>query len=165
MSQTQTQILLKADRLATDLAGGAVRVEKNVLLSMVAEFMSDPQGDVERLRQTLKLLKAGSGGHLKRTANYAQQVETVVDGLEETLADGDLTPGDLKSLLGWTARLLLVQADAAPRFEDTQRAGPPPRKAPPKPNSSKTFGGMGAKNQSTLERLKEKLKNGDEGDS
>lgn len=162
MSQTQTEILRKAERLATDLAGGPVRVEKNVLLSVVAEFMSDPRGDVDRLRRTLNLLKAGSGGHLKRTANYAQQVETVVDGLEETLADRDLTPGDLKSLLGWAARLLLVQADVAPKSRQT---GPPPRNEPSQPRPPKTFGGMGSRNRSTLEKLKEKLQNGNEDES
>jgi hypothetical protein len=161
MNQNQTEILRKAERLATDLAGGPVRVEKNVLLSVVAEFMSDPRGDVERLRRTLKLLKAGSGGHLKRTANYAQQVETVADGLKETLADPDLTHEDLKSLLGWTARLLLVQADVVAKPEDGRKAG----KEPTKPSPPKTFGSMGSKNRSTLEQLKEKLRNGNEGES
>jgi hypothetical protein len=115
MSLSQTEILTRAERLASTLAGGRTRVEKNVLLSVVADFLSDPRAELPRLRRTLQLLRAGSGGHLERSDSYRQQIQAVVEELDKTLAEGDLSPGDYKSLFGWTARLLLVRGGPAER--------------------------------------------------
>lgn len=160
MSLPQTEIVKRAERLATELAGGSVRVEKNVLLSVVADFLSDPRADVERLRRTLRLLKEGSGGHLERGGSYAQQVRAVADGLRETLSDTDLSPTDLKSLFGWTARLLLVRGESVrgEREEPSSRQGsaPNPRPRPQEP-VKRSLGGIGKKGLSALEKLREDL--------
>ena len=162
MSLSQTQIVERAERLATELGGGSVRVEKNVLLSVVADFLSDPRGDVERLRRTLDLLKQGSGGHLQRTGSYARQVEAVAEGLRHTLDDRDLSPTDLKSLFGWTARLLLVRGE---REEPARRqdAAPHPRPRPQEPAKKTALGGINKKGLSALEKLREDLEKREKG--
>jgi hypothetical protein len=166
MSLSQTEIVQRAERLATELVG--MGVEKNALLSVVADFMSDPRGDVERLRRMLKLLKDGSGGHLKRSASYVQQIKALAEGLQETLDDRGLSPVDLKSLFGWTARLLLVRGEGEgwqPVREGAGRRGAPdraaarPAQAPPKP----AFGSLGKKGLSELETFKADLEKKEKG--
>lgn len=168
MSLSQTEIVERAERLATELGGGPVRIEKNVLLSVVADFLSDPRPDVERLRKTLKLLKDGNGGHLRRTASYAQQVEALADGLRETLNDNTLSPTDLKSLFGWTARLLLVRGEMVERTPSPGKTGrtdsSPRAKAEPLPEPPKrALGGIGKSGLLALEKLKEGLEKKEKG--
>src|SRR5437016_10772333 len=107
----QIQILEHAERLTSALVGGAARVERNVLLAVVGDFMADRRPDPQRLRKTLRLLRAGSGGHLKRGGTYAQQIAAVTAELERFLAatGAEIEPLDLKRIFGWTARLLLVR--------------------------------------------------------
>jgi hypothetical protein len=168
MSLPQTEIVQRAERLATELTGGPVRVEKNVLLSVVADFLSDPRADVERLRKTLRLLKEGSGGHLERSGSYAQQVKAVANGLGETLADHDLSPDDLKSLFGWTARLLLVRGVGEERrpvpASTDQRGRAPGPKTQPRPEPAKRgLGSLGKKSLSALEKLRADLEKKEKG--
>jgi hypothetical protein len=166
MRLLQTQILERAERLASSLIGGQTRVERNVLLAVVGDFMSDCRADPERLRKTLRLLRAGSGGHLKRGGSYGQQVAVVTAELERQLDAENLEAGDLKSLFGWTARLLLVRGtffpaekQAAPRRaavpERSRRQGP--AKSPP----PVAFGGLNPKGLSALEKLKQQLQERD----
>lgn len=156
MSLSQTEIVQRAERLATELVG--MGVEKNALLSVVADFMSDPRGDVERLRRMLKLLKDGSGGHLKRSASYVQQIKALAEGLQETLDDRGLSVADLKSLFGWTARLLLVRGEGeerrAPVVQAAQAAQAPPRRTsqPPAKSTLGDLGGALAKLKADLEK-------------
>lgn len=165
MSLSQTAIVQRAEQLAGALAGGRTRVEKNVLLSVVADFMSDPRADLDRLRRTLKLLGEGSGGHLKRSTSYAQQIEAVVDGLGEVLADSSLSLNDLKSLFGWTARLLLVRGESPPATAGDPPAGPSPgTKAGPREKPVKRgLGSIGQKGLSALEKLKQDLERKEKG--
>jgi|GEM_PF-5274557 len=166
MSLSQTAIVQRAEQLAGALAGGRTRVEKNVLLSVVADFMSDPRADLDRLRRTLKLLGDGSGGHLKRSTSYAQQIEAVVDGLGEVLADSSLSLADLKSLFGWTARLLLVRGESPPATTagDPPAGSSPGSKAGPRKEPVKRgLGSIGQKGLSALEKLKQDLERKEKG--
>jgi hypothetical protein len=123
MSKSQIEIVQNAGHLATGLRTGMTPVTKNALLSVVATFMSDPSGNVDRLSRTLELLKAGSGGHLKRGGGFGEQVHLVIQEVERLLERGEWEPKDLKSLFGWTARLLQVrQANRAPEREDSRPA-------------------------------------------
>lgn len=126
MALTQTEILQRAERLAGALAGGATRVERNVLLAVVGDFMSDRQPDPATLRRTLKLLAEGSGGQLRRAGSYAEQIRTVAAELPAFLdeAEEEMEPEDYRSLFGWTARLLLVPGAAEPaRVRGARRGG------------------------------------------
>ena len=158
MALSQSDILAHAERLATSLGGGERRVEKNVLLSVVAGFMSDPRGDLERLEKTIRLLAEGSGGHLRRGDSYREQVEAVVRQVGEALAAEDLAPEEWKSIFGWTARLLLVRG-GGPRGSEPTRGGrdrsagatgPPRGGQAPKPPVSPGLGGLDPKGLSEL---------------
>jgi hypothetical protein len=176
MSKSQVEIVQNAGRLASDLQGGTT-VNKNALLSVVATFMSDPAGDIPRLRRTLILLKAGSGGHLKRGGGFGEQVHLVIQEVDRLLDRGEWEPKDLKSLFGWTARLLQVrQGNRAPEREDSRparddrrdsrpgRPSDPPRrpssgrvekKAPAPPTAP--FRAVNSKNLDVLKALSKKL--------
>ncbi len=177
MPLRQTQILERAERLASALAGGATRVERNVLLAVVGDFMADRRADPERLRRTLRLLRTGSGGHLKRGGSYARQIEAVTAELERVLATETIEPIDLKSLFGWTARLLLVRGVAVATPEEA--VGGPGMRPPAGPRGGgpvgragaaaapgsatkpaarpAAFGGLNPKGLSALEKLRQQL--------
>jgi hypothetical protein len=171
MALSQSENLARAERLATSLGGGERRVEKNVLLSVVAGFMSDPQADLERLKKTIRLLAKGSGGHLRRGDSYREQVEAVVRELGEALAAEDLAPAEWKSIFGWTARLLLVRGGGGWRQGDSRRGGgdrsagaaglPRGGKGPKAPPAAR-LGGLSPKGLSELEQLKRHLGERDE---
>lgn len=139
MGKSPADIVEKAERLASSLTAGPVVVGKNVLLGLTADFLSEPRPDRGRLRTTIKLISEGNGGHLKRGGGYGDQVRTAAIELRRVLEEKDWSDLELKSLLGWTARLLLVRrtpgeppgggksrAVSAPAREE-----PPPE--PPKP--------------------------------
>lgn len=165
----QTEILKKAENMAFNLAGGPTKVAKNVLLAIVADFMSSPHPDRERLRRTLQLLQEGSGGHIKRGgSSYGEQVRAAVLEVERALREG-LDDGELKSLFGWTARLLQIRRASVVQQDDqrqqlkgkggvrenVRRDPVPPQKKlaqPPKP-----LGGLGQKGLSALEQLRKQL--------
>ena len=169
MRLESVNILEQAERLASALTGGLFRVERNVLLAVVGDFMADRRPDLERLRKTLRLLRTGSGGHLKRGGAYAKQIEAVTNELERYLAAERpaLQIDDLKSVFGWTARLLLVRGIALPSRQQAGARQIPrsdralPREAPPKAPVPKAFGGLNPKGLSALERLKAQLQERD----
>jgi hypothetical protein len=168
MRLSQTQILEHAERLASALAGGATRVEKNVLLAVVADFMVDRLPDRDKLRRTLRLLAAGNGGHLQRSKGYPDQIRTVGTEITRFLDAEDLGPEDTKSVFGWTARLLQVR-DLAPTtkpasptlFSGARKPTPSPspenpvRPRPPAPKV--TLGSISQKGLSDLQKFKQQL--------
>jgi hypothetical protein len=176
MSKSQVEIVENAERLASNLQAGP-QVTKNALLSVVATFMSDPAGDLKRLRRTLDLLEKGSGGHLKRGGGYGEQVHLVIQEVGRLLKREEWQPNELKSLFGWTARLLQVRQ--APRNESgedrqTRRPGhqdsrpgrspqtprvprPPASIREEKKPSDKPFRAISGKNEEALKALREKL--------
>ncbi len=168
MSKSQVEIVQNAQRLAADLQAGP-SVTKNALLSVVATFMSDPAGDLERLGRTLKLLENGSGGHLKRGGGFGEQVHLVIREVNLLLARNEWQPKELKSLFGWTARLLQVrQGNRSPGREESRttrndRQGPRQgrsrnqEKRPPSPPVKKTFQGVSGKNLDVLKAFGKKL--------
>jgi hypothetical protein len=176
MSKSQVEIVQNAERLAANLQAGPV-VTKNALLSVVATFMSDPAGDLDRLRRTMTLLEKGSGGHLKRGGGFGDQVRMVIREVGRVLDRGEWQPVELKSLFGWTARLLQVRQ--APRKEkewEPRGAGPdhrsmrpsgrpsrPDRRLSavdpkePSPQPTKPLGALSGKNLDALKALSDKL--------
>jgi len=167
MPLTQTDILRKAELLAGNLAGGPAQVKKNALLAVVADFMSDPKPDLDRLRRTMRLLKQGSGGHLKRGGGFGDQVKAVADELDRLMQQEGLTPGEYKSLFGWTARLLVVRGiGRQERVQARQRKEHP--SFPSRDEGKRTLekapaaapGKLGAVNQkglSVLDKFKQQL--------
>ncbi|HKI06300.1 MAG TPA: hypothetical protein VKK31_30255 [Thermoanaerobaculia bacterium] len=177
MQKSQVEIVKNAERLALSLQAGPTPVKsKNAFLSVVATFMSDPSGDLPRLRRTLALLKQGNGGHLKRGGGFGDQVRMVIGEVGRLLDGAEWEAAELKSLFGWTARLLLVRQERRiekePEFrterddrKDTRqgRAPQPPRGRPgreekksPAPPAS-AFRAASGKNLAALEALKKKL--------
>jgi hypothetical protein len=141
MPESQLAIVRQAERLAANLDGGPVKVGKNVLLALVADFVSTPRPDRDRLRRLLKLVQAESGGHVKRGGGYGEQLRLAAREVAGALAD-DLSDRDLKSLFGWTARLLRNRQDDTPALEreaarpftaarSPRRDAPPPPAPPP----------------------------------
>jgi hypothetical protein len=173
MPVTQTEILKRAEQLAGALTGGPIRVERNVLLAVVADFMSDRQPDLKKLRRTLEFLGEGSGGQLKRGGAYANQIRIVAAELGKFLDSESLQQADCKSIFGWTARLMLVRGlPAAPQGAGSSNAPAlPDSRRRPKPALSSRPSQLGAidqKSLSVLERLKQGLeereKNGNQND-
>ena len=168
MRLSQTQILEHAERLAAALAGGATRVEKNVLLAVVADFMVDRLPDRDKLRRTLRLLAAGNGGHLQRSKGYPDQIRSVGTEVTRFLDAEDLGPDDTKSVFGWTARLLQVRDLAPvevpsdpPSTGGTHKPGHRPplgNQARPRPPAPKTpLGSIKQKGLSDLQKFKQHL--------
>ena len=176
MSKSQVEIVENAGRLATDLQGAGVE-SKSAFLSIVASFLSDPSGDVNRLRRMMTLLKGGSGGHLNRGSGFGDQARAVIREVGSLLDRGEWQPEELKSLFGWTARLLQVRQ--APRREvpegprgqtrhpqDPRRPGRPPRAArephsvsekKPVRQPPKRLGGLSGKSLDALKSFGAKL--------
>jgi hypothetical protein len=176
MRLSQTEVLERAERLAAALAGGETRVERNVLLAVVADFMADREPDLVKLRRTLELLAQGSGGHLRRGgSSYPAQIRTVTAELAAILDAETLESEDYRSLFGWTARLLLVRGLDPPRKSGTApeaarvggaegRGGParPVRRAPDRPAAPRTpprgtLGAVSAKGLDALQQVKQRL--------
>jgi len=151
MSKSQVEIVNNASLLATDLQGAEVE-SKSAFLSIVGSFMSDPTGDIKRLRHMMTLLDKGSGGHLDRGAGFGEQARAVIREVGRLLDRGEWQPDELKSVFGWTARLLQVRL-------------PPRRKGPPEPSGgqaphhqgkrqpTKPLGGLSGKNLDVLKSI------------
>lgn len=163
MSKSQVEIVQNAQRLAADLQAGPA-VSKNAFLSVVATFLSDPVGDLPRLRRTMELLEQGNGGHLKRGGGFGAQVRVVIREVGRLLKRGEWKPDELKSLFGWTARLLLVRQETRGQTGLQQDRKDAPthqrpreeRKRPAQPGPS--LGELGGgKNRSVLEQMRAKL--------
>ncbi|HEX7183981.1 MAG TPA: hypothetical protein VF756_19275 [Thermoanaerobaculia bacterium] len=172
MALPTTEILKKAEHLAARLNSGPAPVKKNVLLGLVSDFMNEPEPDIRRLRRLLEMIEQGSGGHIRRGAGYGDQLRSAVREIRRVLDEGGIEGGDLKSLFGWTARLLLVRREnarpeppehhsgrGAQPSQTSRRPGPPrseERRPAPPPVSSK-LGTVGAKGMSALEKMKRDL--------
>ncbi|MDP9119878.1 MAG: hypothetical protein M3O15_00675 [Acidobacteriota bacterium] len=165
MRLPQTEILKRAENLASALASGPTRVERNVLLAVVADFMSDSQPNRQKLYHTLELLGAGSGGHLKRGGTYASQIKTVVAELRRLLDTETLESDDYRSLFGWTARLLLVRG-LKPEPHSPRPVQPPPaalpkagrrQHSPETPGAPPRLGALDSQGLSSLQKLKQAL--------
>ena len=160
MSEQSADIVKRAEQLALSLTSGPTPVKRNVLLGITSDFLSDPKPDQGRLRLTVDLIAKGSGGHLKRGGGYGDQIRIAAQEIARVLDEG-LSDSELKSLLGWTARLLLVRRErlseemAAPR-QDGGRAKGNVRKQPQPPKES-FRGGVDKRSLSALELLKQKL--------
>lgn len=164
MSRSQREIVENASRLARDLQAGPV-VGKNAFLAVVGTFLSDPAGEVPRLRRIMTLVVTGSGGHLKRGNGFGDQVRLVVQTVGELLARGEWEPDELKSLFGWAARLLQVQQQ--PQQEADRNAGrtPGPRQGRgreeklkhSRPSADPAFRAAHGKNLEVLKALSAKL--------
>ena len=179
MAKSQVEIVENAQLLASTLQEGATRFSKNAFLSVVATFMSDPAGDIQRLRRTLALLKEGSGGHLKRGGGFGDQVRVVIREVGRLLDRGEWQPAELKSVFGWTARLLQVRQDirnsGETRESQNQRQGQASRdrqpptsdrreRKPPVP-PAQPFRGVSGKNLDVLNAFKKKISDPDGKDS
>jgi hypothetical protein len=105
-SQSQLPFVERAQKLASELKG----VERNVFLSIVADFLTDPRSEPVRLSRMLDLLGKGSGNHLERSGSFGAQARAVIRELPSILEDAELSPVELRIVLGWTARLLLVRS-------------------------------------------------------
>lgn len=166
-----TKILHRAERLASSLAGGHIRVERNTLLAVVADFMTDPKPDLGKLRRTLDFLAGGSGGHLKRGGSYAAQIKALAAELLTLLDAETLETEDYRSLFGWAARLLLVRDLGEPPLTEgaslghsavsdsaaTARTRKENRRATTTPAQPKKLGGVGERGLGALQQLKQRL--------
>jgi len=185
MMKSQIEIVQNAQRLAADLGAPPSPVSKNALQSVVATFISDPTGDLARLRRTLDLLAEGSGGHLKRGDGYGEQVRRVIEMIRRVVYQGEWEPEELKSLFGWTARLLQVRRGARTEEARETRSQSPGRQDTGQPRSSgrdrrpspdrgekkpatpgaPVLRGANAKNLEVLKALSKKLSDPKEGKS
>ncbi|HEX5718644.1 MAG TPA: hypothetical protein VF179_20965 [Thermoanaerobaculia bacterium] len=130
MAEQSADIVRRAEQLALSLTSGPTPVKRNILLGITSDFLNDPKPDQGRLRRTVDLIAKGSGGHLKRGGGYGEQVRTAAIEVARVL-DENLTDPELKSLLGWTARLLLVRrvpADQQPGGTTAADPGGPKEK-------------------------------------
>jgi hypothetical protein len=105
-SQSQLPFVTRAEALASLLKS----VERNVFLSIVADFLTDPRSEPAHLMRMLELLGKGSGNQLKRSGTFGDQALVVVQHLPSILNDENLSPAVLRSILGWTSRLLKVRS-------------------------------------------------------
>lgn len=135
MAEKTADIVTRAEQLALSLTSGPAPVKRNVLLGLTSDFLTDPRPDRERLLRTVRLIAKGSGGHIKRGGGYGEQVRTAAVELAQVLNE-DLSDQDLKSLLGWTARLLLVRrvpGEQASASRTVSAPGRPKEGKPPDP--------------------------------
>jgi hypothetical protein len=113
-------------------------VGRNVFRALVAEFRAAP--DLERFRRLVQLAGKGSGRHKQRTHGYGDQLSQACEVLSAFVAKTRLELVELKSVFGWTARLLPAKggegtaADEAPAKRGRE---PVPAQTPSK------FGGLG----------------------
>jgi len=134
-SQSQLPFVERAEKLASQLKG----VERNVFLAIVADFLTDPRSEPARLTKMLDLLKKDSGDHLRRSGSFGVQARLVVQELPSILKDKDLTPAELRTILGWTSRLLQVRSvkgggdNGGPRPPGIRPQAPPNQRRPTKP--------------------------------
>jgi hypothetical protein len=156
MSEQHVEIMKRADQLSLALISGPHPVTRNVLLAMASDFLSSPRPDRDRLRRIVKRVGEGSGGHVLRGGGYGEQIRAAAGELA-TLIEEDWSDQDLKTLLGWTARLLLVRREDRPR-QQTPPQGRPTRQREDKPvaakNPKKPGWGGSSISKSSMEALK-----------
>ena len=125
---SQIEVMNQARSLADKLAGATTPVKANTLRSILADFMASPSPDPKALRRLLELLGTGSGGHLARSGSFPDQALAAIPILQGFLDATRLDPEPLRTLFGWTARLLLINRQNRRQPTPRQRAkavGPP----------------------------------------
>ncbi len=132
MATSQIELVDRARGLADRLAAARPPVKANTLRTLVADFMSSPAPDRSGLLKMLRLLKQGSGGHLERSGNFPDQAQAAIEVLDPFLEESTLEPRELKTLLGWTARLLLVRGEKrrSPMASAGRPKAPRPKRKP-----------------------------------
>lgn len=162
MSERQVEIMRRADLFSLSLISGTSPVTRNVLLAMTSDFLSSPQPDRDRLRRIVRKVGEGSGGHVLRGGGYGEQMRAAAKELEIVIEE-DWSDQDLKTLLGWTARLLLVRREDRPQQQKTP-PGTPIRRRVDKPADSTRSkspdwrgSSLGKSSLQELELLKQKL--------
>lgn len=175
MPASQIEVLNRARDLAAELTARSTPVKAGTLRSIVADFMSAPEPDPAKLRRTLRLLKEGSGGHLARSGNFPDQVLVAIAVLDGVLEGDDLTPQELKTLFGWTARLLMIRSERrgsgapkrTPRRDAVGPRGgdrrPPERK--PRPAAKVKLSPVKKSSLDALARMKAELAKKESGES
>jgi hypothetical protein len=169
LAERQIEILNRAQQLASSLASGSVVVQRNVFLSLVADFMGEPEPDINRLQRMLNLIQQGSGGHLKRGGGYGQQLRAATEELARLLSERDFSPVELKSVFGWTGRLLLIRnlSSGAPvvRKSDSHLPSRKPGEGSAahvsrsgSPGQGSALGGVGGAGLEALLKLRDRLK-------
>jgi hypothetical protein len=161
MPKSRSELMEEAAALAADLSTTADFVERNAFLSLVSGYLAD--GDSERLQRTVKLVAAGSGGHLKRSGSFSKQVKVAAERLGRLLDERQRETRELQELFGWTARLLKVRRGAqrspAPAQRQPAKTAPTSAPTPPPPKSQK-LGALGKKDIEALAKMKERLNKG-----
>jgi len=99
-----------------------------------------------------------------RGGGYGEQAKVALEAILAVLAEAEWNDDDLKSLFGWTARLLQTKPPQAP-VPKSHFTKPPPSQPPrPKP-VGKPLGGLGAKGLDLLEKMKQQLEKKNKGDA
>ncbi|MES1244636.1 MAG: hypothetical protein ABUT39_23720 [Acidobacteriota bacterium] len=158
MSEQSVEIMERADQLSLALISGPSPVTRNVLLAMTSDFLSSPRPDRDRLRRIVKRVGEGSGGHVLRCGGYGEQIRAAAAELAGVIEE-DWSNQELKTLLGWTARLLLVRREDRPQ-EKKATQGQPVRRREERPADKKPKSpgwGISKSSMQTLEQLKQKL--------
>jgi hypothetical protein len=143
---SQVDIVRRAQALAEKLtAEPETAVKRSAFLSLVADFQARPEAEPARLLDLLKELEKGSGGHLQRGKTYVAQISLAAQSLVTEIERGDLSAQELRSLFGWTARLLDVKHSGKQQHgkEPPTEKGRGPRKQNPRPGPEKKRPGGG----------------------
>lgn len=102
---TSGELVRRARSLAEELRTASPGFKRSTFLSLVEGC----GGDLDELRRRIELAGAGSGGHLDRTGSFEAQLEALATVLRKQLGEAEgLTPREVESWLGWTARMLYV---------------------------------------------------------
>lgn len=107
MNSSHLEMVRRAESLASKLVSGENPVGRNALLSLLGDFMNQRDPNPEQLARTLELVEKGVGGHALWGKGYPEQVKKASAVIRSALGEG-LSTEELKSLFGWTARLLLT---------------------------------------------------------
>lgn len=158
-ASSQREMVRQAELLAGRLTERPeAAVGRNVFHALVAEFRAAP--DLERFRRLVALVGKGSGRHKQRTHGYGDQLVLACEVLSAFVAKTRLAPVELKSVFGWTARMLPAKGGEGKAPENETRSRREREPAPPQtPNK---FGGLGQKSLAALKDLiAKKEKNGE----
>lgn len=167
MKKSRLRLLQEARGLADTLAVQDPPVKASTLRSLTADFVASPLPDKARLLRLLKQVAAGKGGHLQRTGTFPDQALRAVEVLRSYLEASKLDAGEVRTILGWAGRLLLVDRRGQGRASNSagRRSSPqPPQRSrlDPEPTISKPrptakMGAVKGKGMDALAAFKEGL--------
>lgn len=155
---SQREMVRQAELLAGRLTEQPeVAVSRNVFHALVADFRAAP--DLDRFRRLITLAGKGNGGHKDRSNGYGEQLVQACKILSSFVGKTHLAPVELKSVFGWTARMLPTKGGEG----TTEENSPPARreKEPAPAQATDKFGGLGQKFLAAVKELKGK-KGGDQ---